>query len=65
MSTFIVTTFESESGWGSKTEKHEFHDMEAAEKFRDHINSFNDFQDRSVPDYYMIAEEEIKIEKAV
>jgi hypothetical protein len=60
---YAVTTIESERGWGQKSEQAYFDTFEEAEKYRDHINSFNKSLEKgeSVPDWYMIAMREIRI----
>ena len=60
---FIVTVIESERGWGKKVEYEEFDTLEKAKEYRDHINSYNKplKSGENVPDWYMIAEEEIRI----
>lgn len=57
---YEVCTIESEAGWGQKREYTYFDTAEEAIKYRDHINSFND-PTESVPDWYMIAEKEIRV----
>lgn len=60
---FVVTVIESERGWGKRVEYEEFDSIEEAEKYRDHINSFNKplKPGEHVPDWYMVAEDEIRI----
>ena len=56
---YQVCVIESERGWGQKREYEYFDTVEAAIKYRDHINSFN--KDELAPDWYMIAEQEIRV----
>lgn len=60
---FVVTVIESERGWGQKVEHEEFDSLEEAVEYRDRINSYNKplKPGENVPDWYMIAENEIKI----
>jgi hypothetical protein len=58
---FQVTTVESERGWGQKRETALFDTFEEAKTYRDRINSFNNPPEKSVPDWYMIAENEIRV----
>ena len=62
---YVVTTIESESGWGQKIETESFDTYEKAAKYRDHINSFNKPLEKGemVPDWYMIAEQEIRVKE--
>ena len=57
---YQVTTVESERGWGQRVEYDLFDTVEAAIEYRDHINSFNEPADIA-PNWYMIAEQEIKL----
>ncbi len=61
---FQVTTVESERGWGQKYDTALFDTFEEAKTYRDHINSFNDTPEKGVPDWYMIAENEIRVVEA-
>jgi len=60
---FQVTTVESERGWGQKREYELFDTVEEAVAYRDKINSYNKPLEKgeSVPDWYMIAEKEIRV----
>jgi len=60
---YEVCTIESERGWGQKREYDLFDKFEEAVKYRDHINSFNKPLEKGeiVPDWYMIAEQEIRV----
>ena len=60
---FQVTTVESERGWGQTREYELFDTMEEAIVYRDKINSYNKPLEKgeSVPDWYMIAEQEIRV----
>lgn len=57
---YEVCTIESERGWGQKREYAYFDNIEEAIKYRDHINSFNEPADIA-PDWYMVAEREIRV----
>lgn len=57
---YQVCVIESERGWGQKREYELFDTVEAAIKYRDHVNSFNEPADIA-PDWYMIAEREIRV----
>lgn len=57
---YEVCTIESERGWGQKREYHLFDTVEEAIKYRDHINSFNEPPEAIAPDWYMVAEKEIR-----
>ena len=57
---YQVTTVESERGWGQRREYDLFDTYEAAAEYRDRINSYNKPTD-TVPDWYMFAEQEIKL----
>lgn len=57
---YEVCVIESERGWGQKREYEYFDTVEAAIKYRDHVNSFNEPADIA-PDWYMIAEREIRV----
>lgn len=57
---YQVCTIEFERGWGQKREYEYFDTAEKAIEYRDRINSYNKSAD-TVPDWYMIAEKEIKI----
>jgi hypothetical protein len=56
---YEVCTIESERGWGQTREYALFDTIEEAIKYRDHINSFNQLP--IAPDWYMIAEKEIRV----
>ena len=60
---YEVCTIESEAGWGQRREYKLFDTVEEAIKYRDHINSFNKplKAGEIVPDWYMIAEKEIRV----
>ena len=60
---YQVCVIESERGWGQKREYELFDTVEAAIKYRDHINSFNKpiKLGEMAPDWYMIAEHEIRV----
>ena len=60
---YQVCTIESERGWGQNREYALFNTVEAAIEYRDHINSFNKpvKPGETVPDWYMIAEQEIRV----
>lgn len=58
---FEVTVVESERGWGQRREYRLFDTFEAARAYRDHINSFNDPPESTVPDWYMYADKEIRV----
>jgi hypothetical protein len=60
---FQVTTIESERGWGQRYELELFDTFEEAKSYRDRINSFNKplAPGEPVPEWYMIAENEIKV----
>jgi hypothetical protein len=58
---YEVCTIESERGWGQKREYALFDTYQEAAAYRDKINSYNteDF----APDWYMIAEKEIRVKE--
>ena len=56
---FIVTTIESEAGWGRSYDESAFDTYEKAVEYRDRINSYNTA--KIAPSWYMIAEREIKV----
>jgi hypothetical protein len=56
---YKVCVIESERGWGQKREYEYFDTVEEAIKYRDRINSYNIAP--SAPDWYMVAEQEIRI----
>lgn len=56
---YRVTVIESERGWGQKYEHVDFDSYEKAAEYRDKINSYNTAS--SAPDWYMAAENEIKL----
>jgi hypothetical protein len=56
---YRVTVVESERGWGQKYEHEDFDSYEKAAEYRDKINSYNTAA--SAPDWYMAAENEIKL----
>lgn len=56
---YRVTVVESESGWGQRYEYEDFDTYEAAATYRDKLNSYNTAP--SAPDWYMVAEQEIKL----
>lgn len=60
---FQVTTVESERGWGRRYEDELFDTFEEAAAYRDRINSFNKplGPGESVPDWYMYAEDKIRV----
>lgn len=60
---YEVTVIESERGWGQNREYANFDTVDAAIKYRDHINSFNKplRPGEIAPDWYMIAEQEIRV----
>lgn len=58
---YEVCTIESERGWGQTREYAYFDTVEEAIKYRDHINSFNEPPQKIAPDWYMIAEKEIRV----
>ncbi len=60
---YEVCTIESERGWGQKREYEYFDTVEEAIKYRDHINSFNKPLEEGeiAPDWYMVAEHEIRV----
>ena len=60
---YEVCTIESERSWGQTREYEYFDTVEEAIKYRDHINSFNAplKAGEIAPDWYMIAEQNIRI----
>lgn len=60
---YRVETIERERGWGARSEFDYFDSYEKAKEYRDHINSFNKplGPGEMVPDWYMYAEQEIKV----
>lgn len=56
---FRVNTIESERGWGRTYDHVDFDTYEKAAKYRDDINAYNTEDD--APDWYMIAEKEIRV----
>jgi hypothetical protein len=56
---YQVTLIESERGWGQTRDYVQFDTVEKAIEYRDHINSQN--KPGPVPDWYMIAEQDIKV----
>lgn len=58
---YEVCTIESERGWGQKREYALFDTYDEAAAYRDHINSFNDPLEEITPDWYMVAEKEIRL----
>lgn len=62
---YIVTTVERERGWGARFEYDEFDTYEEAVTYRDNINAYNKplGPDEKVPDWYMVAEQEIKLKE--
>jgi hypothetical protein len=56
---YEVCVIESERGWGQKREYAYFDMAEEAIEYRDHINADN--TDLIAPDWYMMAEQEIRI----
>lgn len=58
---YEVCVIESEAGWGQKREYELFDTVEKAIKYRDYINSFNDPNLTISPDWYMVAEKEIRV----
>jgi hypothetical protein len=60
---YKVTTVESERGWGQRREHDYFDTFEEAKAYRDRINSFNKplKEGESVPDWYMYADDEIRV----
>ena len=58
---YEVCTIESERGWGQKREYELFDTYEKAAAYRDRINSFNDPPEAIAPDWYMVAEKEIRL----
>jgi hypothetical protein len=60
---YQVTTVEFERGWGQRREYDLFDTYEAAAEFRDRINSYNKplGEGEIAPDWYMIAEQEIRL----
>jgi hypothetical protein len=58
---YEVCTIESERGWGQKREYVFFDTVEEAIKYRDNINAFNDANLTMAPNWYMVAEQEIRV----
>jgi len=60
---YEVCVIESERGWGQKREYEYFDDYNSAADYRDRINSHNKplAPGESVPDWYMIAEQQIRV----
>lgn len=56
---FQVNTIESERGWGQTRESALFDTIEEAIAYRDRINSRN--KPGPAPDWYMVAEQEIRV----
>lgn len=56
---YRVTVIESERGWGQRYEYEDFDTYEAAAAYRDQVNAYNITP--GVPDWYMAAEQEIKL----
>lgn len=60
---YAVCVIESERGWGQKRDYEYFDTVEKAIAYRDEINSQNEplAPGGRVPDWYMIAEQEIRV----
>lgn len=56
---FRVNIIESERGWGQTRDHVDFDTVEKAAEYRDSINSRN--KPGPVPDWYIVAEQEIKV----
>lgn len=56
---FRVNIIESERGWGKTYDYVDFDTVEKAIEYRDKINERN--KPGPVPDWYMVAEQEIKV----
>ena len=62
---YEVCTIESELGWGQTREYTLFDTVEEAIAYRDRINGYNEPQSAITPDWYMIAEKEIRVREVV
>lgn len=58
---FVVTTIESEAGWGRRYDTTSFDTYDEAISYRDKVNSYN--TEAIAPSWYIIAEKEIKVKE--